>query len=97
MNAYELARKFSEELNRVLTAEHMERVNALNAAETDKNICHSHDFCDANQVMLDALGEEFESSDKQNTLINDAWSIAKNSEFDVSQIERDEREMDARE
>lgn len=94
MNAVELAKAFSEELGRVLTAEQMDEVNRLNATETNKSICHSHDFCDANQVMLDALGGENEGQDD---LITQAWDIAKNAEFDVSQIERDEREMDARE
>lgn len=33
----------------------LETVDALNAAESDPQICHSHDFCDANQALLDAL------------------------------------------
>jgi hypothetical protein len=96
MNASQLAKAFAEELNSTLTAEQMDEVNRLNAEEADKNICHSHDFCDANQVMIDVLGEEFENSDEQNKLISEAWEIAKNAEFSVSFIERDEREMDAR-
>jgi hypothetical protein len=93
MNAVELAKAFSEELRRVLTADEMGEVNRLNAEEANSGVCHSHDFCDANQVMLDAMGDEFENTDEQNALISQAWNIAKAAEFDVDQIDRDDREM----
>lgn len=91
--AIELAKAFAEKLNEVLTAEQMEQVNDLNAGAryAGLNVCHSHDFCDANQVMLDALGEEFDNSDEQNKLINEAWEIAKRAEFSPTAIENDGR------
>jgi hypothetical protein len=72
MNAVELAKEFSAELRRTLTADEMDEVNRLNADEANPGVCHSHDFCDANQVMLDVLGfAVFDAS--QNDLISQAW------------------------
>lgn len=99
MDAYDLAKAFSEELAATLTAEQMDAVNERNTSETDKNICHSHDFCDANQVMLDAmasLGREWDNCDEDNAMVTDAWNIAKNAEFSTHSINIDRREMDAR-
>ncbi len=33
----------------------MAEINDRNAAEEDANICHSHDFCDANEYMNEAM------------------------------------------
>jgi hypothetical protein len=60
MNAYELAKAFAEELNSNLTPEQIDEVNRLNVEEADKAICHSHDFTDANQLMIDAMGDDYE-------------------------------------
>lgn len=81
-----LAAEFCRVLNEWLTPDQIAEVNARNAAETDENICHSHDFCDANQAMLDAMavfGLDFESTDEQNTLINAAWDLAKAAGFSI--------------
>jgi hypothetical protein len=98
MQAYELAKAFAEEINSQLTAEQVDQINVLNAAETDKNICHSHDFTDANQVMIDAmatLGMEWDNTEEINTLTNEAWEIAKRNEFSPSLIENDQRGMES--
>ena len=50
-----LAMEFCDELRATLTPEQMEQAAALNAAETHPNVCHSHDFCDANMVMHEVL------------------------------------------
>jgi hypothetical protein len=34
---------------------HMAEVVRRNASQTSENVCHSHDFCDANMVMADAM------------------------------------------
>lgn len=95
--AYDLAAAFSVELEQTLTYDQFEEVLHRNAAETDPRICHSHDFCDANQVMLDALSaigaelgwpehiwKEFDASnDEQGALINKAWGIAKEAKFNI--------------
>ena len=52
-----------------------------NLNEPHSDICHSHDFCDANQVMLHAFERVFQRaaslSDSDSRFINDAWVMAK--------------------
>lgn len=50
-----IALMFGRELRDALNPEQMDEVLARNAVETDSQICHSHDFCDANMVMLAAF------------------------------------------
>lgn len=77
----ELANKFCRGLQLALTTEEMAEAVARNANESNPLVCHSHDFCDANQVMIDALGQEFENTEEQNALIENAWNLAKKNEF----------------
>lgn len=88
--AQELAHKFSQllwnDLQDMNTGVNlMDEVVKRNKAETDPIICHTHDFCDSNQTMLDAMesfGMEFDIHDeKQHRLIVEAWNIAKGSGF----------------
>ena len=86
MNAETLAREFSRLLAGEIGLVRLGRIIERNATEADTRICHSHDYCDANQVMLDAmalinLGELDTQDEQQMTLINSAWSIAKQNEF----------------
>jgi hypothetical protein len=83
-----LAKAFSEELLGYLGEDKMREVVRMNAAEADGRICHSHDFCDANQIMLDAmtkLGFELDDGkdggENNNDGINLAWDIAKENSF----------------
>lgn len=83
-----LARWFCRKLTETLTAEHLAdavRLNAAARAAGDLSVCHSHDHCDANQVMLDAMalyGLDFDPNDEKLTaLINSAWDIAKAADF----------------
>ena len=80
-----LATEFAIIIREWLTPEQCQQIDAMNAAEQDKSICHSHDFCDSNQAMIDALGRfnvELDLQDeKQVNLINSAWDIAKASGF----------------
>ena len=50
-----LAIEFCDELRATLTPEKMQDVVSLNAMEADPNVCHSHDFCDANMVLNDVF------------------------------------------
>lgn len=87
-----LAFEFGRVLTEWLGVERMRIVNLLNLG-TDGSECHSHDFCDANQAMLDAFenvfGREMETNGetKQGSddidLVNDAWNIAKVNGFGV--------------
>jgi hypothetical protein len=73
-----IIREWSDEFTR-------KTIDERNAWETDPNICHSHDFFDANQAMIDALGrfnQEFDPQDEsQIALINEAWTLAKKQGF----------------
>ena len=46
-----LALEFSHALRSELSAEEMRVVVRRNRAQLSPNICHSHDFCDANMVL----------------------------------------------
>lgn len=82
--AAELAAAFCKQLRADLSPAELAVVVERNAAETDPNICHSHDFCDPNQSMIDALatfGMEFEP--ELCAPINEAWTLAKASGFSL--------------
>lgn len=76
----QIAAAFSAELRLQLNAGEFVEMLARNAAETDPAICHSHDFCDANQVMIDALaklGIEWDVDVDTDT----PWALAKKCGF----------------
>lgn len=85
----ELAAKFSQILREWLTTEELAEVNARNQADEYKSggVCATHDFCDPNQAMLDAMesfGIFYEGCDQTTEyLINNAWRIAKASRFSL--------------
>ncbi len=92
-----LATEFCRTLRHWLTPEELAEAVRLNAAETDPGICHTHDFCDANQAMLDAfasvvgrswrdaepIGDNTEPAEwgLDDALIDAAWDIAKAARF----------------
>jgi hypothetical protein len=91
-----LAQKFSKVLREWLTPEQMLDVVRLNKDEADKGICHSHDYCDANEAMNEAFkyfmgrdcylpgdAEEVgeKAVDEDMAAWNAAWEIAKRSGF----------------
>lgn len=83
--AVKLAREFSRRLLAEIGPENMAQLIAENAACAVEGICYSHDYCDANQVMIDslpAIGQSYDGSDdEQWGLIDDAWDIARASQF----------------
>jgi hypothetical protein len=80
----QLAEKFTELLRATLTdAEWLELIDA-NANETNASVCHSHDYCDANQVMLDAISALKIDYTDEFTLWFDAWLHARLELFDGS-------------
>jgi len=86
-DAYDLAAAFSRILRDTLTAEELSDVRERNAAEANPSICHSHDYCDANQCMIDALeivGYSYAGgNESQDALINDAWELALAGKFAI--------------
>ncbi len=82
-----LAREFTRILRKWLTPDQMKQVIARNKAETDSSVCHSHDFCDANEAMamaFERLGLETPndgSGEYSFRQWNQAWDLAKKSNF----------------
>lgn len=73
---------FAEELMATIGPKFYSQVRSRNEKETLEGVCHSHDFCDANEVMLNALtrfniGPEFDPADEHHcALWNAAWDYA---------------------
>ncbi len=85
-NADKLAREFIDQLRSDLTDEQMDEIAARNKAEQNPNVCHSHDFTDANEYMHDAWvevfpGIEWHEIDQCNALWGAAWELAKSWGF----------------
>jgi len=90
----ELADQFIRDLRAILTPDELELVVARNRAERDDSICHSHDFCDANDVMTSSWETVFGGipafvtqgpmslhGELDMAAWNEAWRIAKGKEF----------------
>jgi hypothetical protein len=76
-----LAESFVSRLKKILTVAQWEEMKHKNYLEQDHLICHSHDHCDANEVMIGAF-EAFglpisPASSKHTKLWNRAWELAK--------------------
>lgn len=89
-----LAAAFARVLQSYLTPQELAEVNRRNAAETSPDVCHSHDFCDANMAMDAAFSEVFGrsvsdtpdgSAQQQQDFDawNAAWEIASDARFGV--------------
>ena len=78
-----LSDEFSRLIQETLTESEFQDVLRLNGND---HSCHTHDFCDSNQVMLDAmenLGITYDGSDSSNDLINEAWNISHRNNFSI--------------
>jgi hypothetical protein len=79
----EVAREFAQLIRAYLSDDELAEVNDLNDQETDPNVCHSHDFCDANDAMLGAFqkfGLEVDN-EANHPLWCDAWDLAVKNHF----------------
>ncbi len=85
LTAEMLAASFKAVLQQWLQPGVLRMIDTYNLAEKDPSICHSHDVCDPNQAMINALqqhGLEFNAQDEeQHKLINAAWDLAKKHGF----------------
>lgn len=85
-----LALEFSQGLHAYLTPEQMSEVVERNKNETDPNICHSHDFCDANMFLHEvfmAYGMDVADEggmERYGPLWDQAWNLAKSREFRIA-------------
>ena len=86
-DTYDLATAFSRILRDTLTDEELSDVRKLNAAEPNPSICHTHDYCDANQCMIDALHSvgypHSMDDDALFALECDAWELARAGKFAI--------------
>lgn len=88
--ALRIAKAFCRQLASSLTEGELTLVRERNRVEENAGVCHTHDFCDANMLMLDAfvecgLAENQETciGDELHPLWNSAWKLAAESEFRV--------------
>lgn len=83
----QLAKAFIRQLTRVLTGDERRQAVFLNKQEQVKGVCHTHDFCDPNQCMIDAyeeLGLDLDPmNDEHARFMNEAWAMASRAEFSL--------------
>lgn len=82
-----VAAEFVSVLRSWLSKHEWQEMVRLNAASESSGICHSHDYCDANQAMLEALerlgvvGQRLwcrgHFRDAASDLMDKAWAIAR--------------------
>lgn len=77
-------KEFAMVLQEWLLPEEYAEMRKRNARESDSGICHSHDFCDANMAMMQALenvGIPISDLDSEEdfpaVFWNNAWDYAK--------------------
>lgn len=76
--------RFTIVLSEWLTPSQFREMKALNALEPEgSKVCHSHDHCDANMAMLEAMsaaglteGEVCSDDPEISQFWNDVWSFA---------------------
>lgn len=85
----QVADKFREIIRDWHTPEQVETIDLRNRFEEDPGVCHSHDFCDANMAMMEAM-ESFDIPvfDETGHINNDtclfwglSWDIASKKGF----------------
>lgn len=80
-----LADAFSVKLQEEIGADKVREAIWLNRREPCPDVCHSHDFCDANMVMskafLEVVGKDVPESDEESRAWNEAWDLAKSRGF----------------
>lgn len=84
----QLAYEFCRVLSEWLTPDELSEINRLNADESDPHICHSGDYCDSNQALLDAM-EVFGISGFEQWMIplcNETWRIARDAGFNAHKL-----------
>lgn len=81
-----LAQIFGEKVQALPRDVFAQIIDRNKADGPESNVCHTHDFCDANMLMLEAWQEMFgDAPDLDNddhlAAWNDAWAIAKAAGF----------------
>jgi hypothetical protein len=84
-----IAKLYSEKLKQELTPEELTQAIKDNRSEEMDGVCHTHDYIDANMVMLEAMEEIMGEGycddipvDQEKTLLwNDSWKMAFKNEY----------------
>lgn len=87
-----IAEAFAEVMRQWLDSREWQLMRERNASQADSNVCHSHDFCDANMAMdaaFNGLGiptclafaDDTPEHEEACKLWNDAWTLAKRLYF----------------
>lgn len=76
-----VAKAFSKLLAEDLGEETMRQVVERNRTPEYRDVCASHDFCDANEVMTEAMEAHGLDPFKNVDLWSAAWDEAKQNEF----------------
>ncbi|HDR9188651.1 TPA: hypothetical protein QDB51_002726 [Burkholderia vietnamiensis] len=94
MNKLEMAQLFSKKLVESHRAEQMMDIIISNRQEENEGVCHSHDYCDANMLMLEVFEENNLSieDESNHALWNEVWELAKKNEFFYKMSEEKARE-----
>lgn len=93
--AVDLAKAFIDKMIDAFTGEEWTLMIDRNRVELNPRTCHSHDFCDANQVMLDAMdslgipyeGIDWNDDNSVTRIVNEAWTIVWAAEFNADRID----------
>jgi len=76
-----LAIEFSHQLQLDVGTKNLLKIIIRNSKEPNKNICHSHDFCDANVCMSNACDWNKIDFTVEIDLVNAAWDMARANNF----------------
>lgn len=82
VSALNLSSEFSRILREWLSPDELAEINRRNSTPEYSGCCASHDFCDPNQAMVEALevfGLDFHP--RLCDLVNEAWGIVSRSGF----------------
>ena len=87
----QVARKFSSILKRWLTKKQMRQVIRTNSKPENAPFCATHEFCDANMAMIEAVhkltGKQPDiHCDATNLLWTEAWAMAKRKLFYIRDL-----------
>lgn len=81
----QLSQEFTKVITNWLTPDQVAEVNKRNATPAYEGMCGTHDFCDANQAMIDAWNIVCPGQDlfsEENWLIaGHAWNLSKTNQF----------------
>ncbi|MDN8018151.1 hypothetical protein QZN08_27345 [Burkholderia multivorans] len=83
MDKLAMAQSFSKKLVDNHRAEQIIDIIISNRHEDNVGVCHSHDYCDANMLMLEVFEENNLSieDESNHALWNEVWDLAKKNEF----------------